>query len=64
VIGDIEVEYRNSGEGDMAWYITFNFLKNDDMLYLFMRSSGLDYLDYAQKTLDRMIASLKFEDSE
>jgi hypothetical protein len=67
VIGDIEVfevEYRNSEEGDRAWCITFNFLKNDDMLYLFMRSSGLAYLDYAQKILDRMMGSLKFEDSE
>ena len=63
VIGDIEVfeiEYRNNEEGDTAWCITFNFLKNDDMLYLFMRSSSLDYLDYAQKILDRMIGSLKF----
>ena len=66
-IGDIEVfeiEYRNNEEGDSAWCITFNFLKNDDMLYLFMRLSGLDYLDYAQKILDRMMGSLKFEDSE
>lgn len=63
VIGDIEVfeiEYRNNEEGDTAWSVTFNFLKNDDMLYLFMRSSSLDYLDYAQKILDRMIGSLKF----
>ena len=63
VIGDIEVfeiEYRNNEEGDTAWCVTFNFLKNDDMLYLFMRSSSLDYLDYAQKILDRMIGSLKF----
>ena len=67
VIGDIEVfeiEYRNNEEDEGAWCITFNFLKNDDMLYLFMRLSGLDYLDYAQKILDRMIGSLKFEDSE
>jgi len=63
VIGDIEVfeiEYRNNEEGDEAWCITFNFLKNDDMLYLFMRLSDLDYLDYTQKILDRMIGSLKF----
>jgi len=67
LIGDIEVfeiEYRNNEEADGAWCITFNFLKNDDMLYLFMRSSSLDYLDYAQKILDRMIGSLKFEDLE
>ncbi len=63
VIGDIEVfeiEYRNNKEADNAWCITFNFLKNDDMLYLFMRSSSLDYLDYTQKILDRMIGSLQF----
>ena len=63
VIGDIEVfeiEYRNNEEGDEAWCITFNFLRNDDMLYLFMRLSDLDYLDYTQKILDRMIGSLKF----
>jgi len=63
VVGDIEVfevEYRNNEEGGRAWYITFNFLKNDDMLYLFMRLSDLDYLEYAQKILDRMIGSLKF----
>lgn len=63
VVGNIEVyeiEYRNNEEGDTAWCTTFNFLKNDGMLYLFMRSSGLDYMDYAQKILDRMIGSLKF----
>ena len=63
VVGDIEIfeiEYRNNEDSDRAWCITFNFLKNDDMLYLFMRLSDLDYLDYAQKILDRMIGSLKF----
>ena len=63
VVGDIEVfeiEYRNNEEGDGAWCITFNYFKNNGMLYLFMRSSGLDYLDYTQKILDRMIGSLKF----
>jgi hypothetical protein len=67
VIGDIElfeIEYWNNEEGDRAWYITFNFLKNDDMLYLFMKLSGLDYLDYTKKILDQMIGSLKFEDSD
>ncbi len=67
IVGDIEVfevEYRNNEEGDKAWCITFNFLKNDGMLYLFMRSSGLDYMDYAQEILNRMMRSLKFEDLE
>lgn len=66
-IGDVEVfevEYRNNEEGDSAWYITFNFLKNNDLLYLFMKLSGPDYLDYAQKVLDRMIGSQTLEDSE
>lgn len=64
--GDIEIfeiEYRNDQESDKAWCITFNFIKNDDMLYLFMRLSDLDYTDYAQKILDRMMGSLQFEDS-
>ena len=67
VVGDIEIfeiEYRNNEDSDRAWCITFNFLKNDDMLYLFMRLSDLDYLDYAQKILDRMIGSLNFDDLE
>ena len=62
-VGDIEVyeiEYRNNEEGDTTWCVTFNFLKNDDMLYLFMRSSGLEYMDYAQEILNRMMGSLKF----
>ena len=66
MVGDIEVheiEYRNNKEGDSAWVITFNFLKNDGMLYLFMRSSGLDYMDYAEGILHRMMVSLNFGDS-
>ena len=65
-LGDIEIfeiEYRNKQESDKAWCVTFNFIKNDDMLYLFMRLSDLDYTDYALKILDRMMGSLQFEDS-
>ena len=59
-----EVKYTYRKEDDSDWCIAFYFIKFDDMLYLFMRYSNLDYLDYAQKMLDRMIGSLKFEDLE
>lgn len=58
-----EVKYTYHKEDDPDWCIAFYFIKFDDMLYLFMRYSNLDYLDYAQKILDRMMGSLQFEDS-